>query len=149
MIFSKSFGYALRGILYVSAMNDENRRISIDEMADQLTVPRYFLGKIMKKVVKSGIIDSTRGQQGGFFINKQTLQTPLSKLILLMEGKEYFQTCILNFGHCNAGNPCPLHSRVEKFKSEIQAIYYDTTIEDLLKDNKPSFIRSIATIGHK
>jgi Rrf2 family protein len=149
MVFSKSFGYALRGILYVSAMNDENRRISIDEMAEQLAVPRYFLGKIMKNVVKSGIIDSTRGQQGGFFINKQTLQTPLSKLVLLMEGREYFQTCILNFGHCNAVNPCPLHSRVEKFRAEIQAIYHDTTIGDLLKSNKPSFIKSIATIEHK
>jgi Rrf2 family protein len=144
MVLSKSFGYALRGILYVSLMNDEQRKISIEEIARRLSVPRHFLGKIMKAVVKAGILSSTRGQQGGFFINGKTLKTPLINVILLTEGKNYFNTCLLSLRKCNAANSCPIHAKAEKFKNELLDVYNQTTIGDLLKENKPEFIRSIA-----
>ena len=144
MIFSKSFGYALRGILYVSLQKDENRKVSIEEIAKRLMVPRHFLAKIMKAMVKAGILSSTRGQQGGFYINEATLGTPIVTIILLTEGKNYFNTCMLSLRKCNADNPCPLHAKVEKFKSDVMEVYGSTTIGDLLKDNKPEFIKSIA-----
>ena len=144
MVLSKSFGYALRGILYVSMMSDEQRKISIEEIARRLSVPRHFLGKIMKAVVKAGILSSTRGQQGGFFINERTLKTPLINVIILTEGKSYFNTCLLSLRNCNAANPCPMHTKVEKFKNDLMDLYCQTTIGDLLKDNKPEFIKSIA-----
>lgn len=146
MIISKSFGYALRGILYVSLLKDENRKVSIEEIADRLAVPRHFLGKIMKSMVKAGIISSTRGQQGGFFINDKTLTTPIMTIALLTEGASYFNTCMLSLRKCNADNPCPMHNRVEKFRNDLQEVYSNTTIGDMLKDNKPEFIKSIGTL---
>ncbi len=144
MVFSKSFGYALRGILYVGLMSDEGRKVSIDEIAGKLSVPRHFLGKIMKGVVKEGILGSTRGKQGGFFINDRTLQTPLLQIILLTEGEEYFNTCLLSLRKCNAANPCPLHFRVESQRNELLEVYKQTTIGEMLKGNKPDFIQSIS-----
>ena len=82
MILSKSFGYALRGILYVALMKDEQRNVRLDEIARALSVPRHFLGKIMMAVVKAGILKSARGQGGGFYIHESTLQTPLIKVMM-------------------------------------------------------------------
>lgn len=144
MVLSKSFGYALRGILYVSLMNDERRKIRIEEIAAALGVPRHFLGKIMKQVVKEGIISSTRGQQGGFYINEKTLQTPLEKIILMTEGEAYFTTCMLSMRPCNAADPCPLHNRLYGFKAEVRAFYRQTTIADLLQTDKLQFIHSLS-----
>jgi Rrf2 family transcriptional regulator, iron-sulfur cluster assembly transcription factor len=145
MVLSKSFGYALRGILYVALLKDEDRKVSIEEIAGRLSVPRHFLGKIMKLMVKAGIMGSTRGQQGGFFINEKTLDTPVVTIILLTEGANYFNTCLLSLRKCNAANPCPLHTQLGKFKNDVLDVYSQTTIGDLLKDNKPDFINSIAT----
>lgn len=144
MILSKSFGYALRGILYVALMKDENRNVRLDEIARALSVPRHFLGKIMMAVVKAGIVKSARGQGGGFYTHEHTLQTPLIKVILLTEGKNYFDTCLLSLRKCNAINPCPLHHKVEAHKNGLMQIYQQTTIGDLMKLEKPEFIRSIA-----
>lgn len=144
MILSKSFGYALRGILYVSLMNDERRKVRIEEIASSLGVPRHFLGKIMKKAVKAGIIDSTRGQQGGFFINDKTLHTPLEQVVLLTEGNTYFTTCLLSMRPCNATDPCPLHERLHSHKTAIRALYQRTTIGDLLQPDKAQFIHSLS-----
>ena len=145
MTFSKSFGYALRGILYVALLREEERKISIEEIAERLSVPRHFLGKVMKSVVKAGFLSSTRGPQGGFYINDKTLSTPLISILLLTEGKEYFNSCLLSLRKCNAANPCPLHDRFDACKKDLMGIYSQTTIEELLVQDKPDFIKSIAT----
>ncbi|MCR6721984.1 MAG: Rrf2 family transcriptional regulator [Chitinophagaceae bacterium] len=146
MVLSKSFGYALRGILYVALMKDENRNIRLDEMAHALRIPRHFLGKIMKGVVKAGILDSSRGQQGGFFIHDKTLSTPLVKIILLTEGATYFNTCLLSLRKCNSKNPCPLHHKVDAYKEGLMKIYKETSVGDLLNPDKKEFIQSIAGV---
>ena len=52
MIFSKTFGYALRSVLYLAMLHEDKDRIQLDEIAVQLSVPRHFLGNVMKKLVK-------------------------------------------------------------------------------------------------
>jgi DNA-binding IscR family transcriptional regulator len=66
MVFSKSFGYAVRGVLYIATMNGERKRIQLDEIAEKLTVPRFFLGKIMQKMVKEGILSPGKENTGVF-----------------------------------------------------------------------------------
>lgn len=144
MIFSKSFGYALRGILYVSMMSDENRKIRIDEMANRLSVPRHFLGKIMNKVVKKGILSSTKGPNGGFSLNSNSLNTSLLTLVELTDGVEQFDGCVLRLRKCNEAHPCPLHFHMQAYKQDLLKVFSDTHIGSLLKEDKPDFIQSIA-----
>jgi Rrf2 family protein len=146
MFFSKSFGYALRGVLYVALMNDENRKIRIDEMANRLSVPRHFLGKIMNKVAKKGILDSTKGPKGGFSLNSATLQTPLISLIETMDGVEQFDSCLMRLKKCNENNPCPLHNLLHAERVGLRKIFSETKVGDLLKEDKPDFIRSISAV---
>ncbi len=147
MIFSKSFGYALRGILYVAMMSDENRKIRIDEMASRLSVPRHFLGKIMNKVVKKGILNSTKGPNGGFSLNNTTLSTSLLSVVEAIDGLEQFDSCVLRLKKCSAENPCPLHYLLEPERKNLFNVFSDTSVHSLLNEDKPSFIRSIATTG--
>jgi Predicted transcriptional regulator len=60
MFLSKSFGYALRGILYIAVMQDEERKVQIEEIATKLSVPKHFLGKIMQQIVKAGLLKSQK-----------------------------------------------------------------------------------------
>jgi Rrf2 family protein len=146
MIFSKSFGYALRGILYVAMMSDEKRKIRIDEMANRLSVPRHFLGKIMNKVVKKGILSSTKGPNGGFSLNNNSLNTSLLLLVEVMDGLEQFDGCVLRLRKCNEEHPCPLHYSMVTYKNDLLKTFSDTNIGSLLKEDKPDFIRSISTL---
>lgn len=144
MILSKSFGYALRGILYVAKLQDENRKIQIDEIASNLSIPKHFLGKIMQQIVKEGLLKSTKGPYGGFSLTADTLQTPLIRLVEVTEGMEQFKMCSLKLKFCNSANPCPLHTEMEQLRTKFLTVFSGTTLGDLLKDNKADFIRSIA-----
>lgn len=145
MILSKSFGYALRGILYIALLQDEERRIQIDEIAAKLSVPRHFLGKILQNVVKAGLLHSTKGPYGGFSLHADTLQTPLIKLLEVIDGMEQFSKCVLQLRNCYGLNPCPLHKDIEEIKSKYLNVLKQTTFADLLTNDKIVFIRSLAT----
>lgn len=144
MILSKSFGYALRGILYVAKLKDENRKIQIDEIAGNLSVPKHFLGKIMQQTVKSGLLKSTKGPYGGFSLATDTLNTPLIKLVEITDGMEQFKMCVLKLKYCDGTNPCPLHYEMDQIRGKFLTVFNETTIGDLVKDSKSDFIRSLA-----
>lgn len=145
MFFSKSFGYALRGILYIAMLQDEQRRIQTDEIAMRLSVPKHFLGKIMQELVKAGLLQSTKGPYGGFSLSETTLSTPLIRLVAITDGLDQFNICVLQLRTCNGVNPCPLHDEVDNIKNRLLQVFNQTTIGDLLNNDKKLFIRSLAT----
>ncbi len=144
MFFTKSFGYAVRGILYVTLMSDEKKRVQIDEIAERLSVPKHFLGKIMNRIVKEKILDSTKGPYGGFSINQNTLSTPLLKVLEVTEGLEQFSICALGLRKCDPSHPCPMHQQVDRLRADLKNTMTEATIHDMVIGSKPDLIRNIS-----
>jgi Rrf2 family transcriptional regulator, iron-sulfur cluster assembly transcription factor len=149
MFLSKSFGYALRGILYIAMVTDtagDKKRVQVDEIADKLSVPRHFLAKIMKRLAEESIIDSTKGPYGGFSLNEKTLSTSLLSIVYITEPADLFTSCVLKFRQCNAKNPCPLHNEFEQLRNTLLSSLQHTNIEKLLTADTPGFIKSLSAI---
>ena len=146
MFLSKSFGYALRGILYIAVMQDEDRKVQIDEIATKLSVPKHFLGKIMQHIVKAGLLKSTKGPYGGFSLAAETLATPIIRLVEITDGMEQFSVCILKLRYCNGSDPCPLHYEMEEVRKNYLNVFTKNTFGDLLKDGKSDLLKSLAVI---
>jgi len=144
MFLSKSFGYALRGVLYVAIKEGEGRKVQLDEIAINIGMPRHFLAKIMKTMVKEGILLSTKGPYGGFSINDQTLDTRLIQLVKITDGMEQFKICVLSLRNCNSANPCPLHNQMLNLRDNFLAELSEKKISDLLDNKNPDFIKSIS-----
>jgi|SRR5688500_16995423 len=145
MILSKSFGYALRGILYIAKLQDERRKIQTNEIANNLSVPKHFLGKIMQQTAKKGLLKSTKGPYGGFSLAQNTLATPLVRLVEITDGLDQFKICVLKLKYCNGTNPCPLHNEMVELRGKFLSVFTETTIGDLVKDSNDDFIKSLAT----
>ena len=146
MIFSKSFGYALRSILYIALLQDEGRKIQADEIAEKLAMPRHFEGKILKRLVKENLLISAKGPHGGFSLHPQTLSTSLFKMVEITDGLTSFKNCVLRLRACNSENPCPLHSKMIEIKLAMKDVLEKTLISDLLEEDKEEFIKSICTL---
>ena len=145
MVFTKSFGYALRGILYVAVAGERKGRIQLDEISEVLALPRFFLGKIMRRLAKEGILDSDKGHNGGFSINERTLTTTLSELVNLTGNAESMNVCALRLKKCNTDNPCPVHHEIKFMREQWKELLAEKTVGDLLKKGGADFIESIAT----
>ena len=99
----------------------------------------------MQQVVKEGLLKSTKGPYGGFSLASETLNTPLIKLVEITDGLEQFKICALKLKFCDGTNPCPLHHEMEQLRGKFLSVFTGTTIDDLVKDSKSDFIKSLAT----
>ena len=136
MFFSKSFIYALRSTLYLAGEQDSRPVIRLDEIAAALDIPRHFLGKILKRLAKEGILVSAKGPSGGFGATPATAATPLLTLIELTGQSEKTDICSLLTGKCDPLVPCPLHHRIAAIKKEWLGMLSGTTIASLLHEEE-------------
>ncbi len=88
-MISKTCGYAIRGIVFLSLEQNKSTKHGILEIAEDLQIPQHFLGKILQDLVRRGIISSIKGPHGGFFVNAKTgykvLVFPVSKKAILYD----------------------------------------------------------------
>ena len=145
MIFSKSFGYAVRGVLYIAMADDTRPFVQAEEIAEKLAVPRHFMSKILKKLVKAGVLSSSKGKTGGFALTPQSQSIQLLTLFNLTDGPDILHNCTLRMQACHPSDPCPLHGQMEAVKERLQNVLSNTTIGDLLKGQKADFLESITT----
>lgn len=145
MLFSKSFGYAVRGVLYIAMMQNENRFVQAEEIASKLNAPRHFMGKVLKKLVKEKVLLSVKGPRGGFKLHENSLKIPVIRLMEMTDGAGELNKCVLRASECSSEHPCPLHFHLARIKNEWVATLSDTTLGELLYGNKNDFIKRIST----
>lgn len=133
-MLSKTCGYAIRGLAYLALKAGERRKIGLQELAHNLVVPPHFMGKIMQDLARRGVVGSTKGPNGGFFLNDRTLGTSLLQVVDAIDGPGVFQRCQLGLPECSAENPCPLHHEVTGFRDAFREKLRLTTVGDLVAD---------------
>lgn len=145
MVFSKSFGYAVRGLLYIAAQQKEKPFVQAEELAEALKVPKHFMSKILKRLAAKGVLHSVKGPYGGFELKDNTLKTRLIDLLEMIDGLDFFQTCLLQIGECHSENPCPLHFHVLGIRNKLEKVLTETEIGNLVGADYESLVRSIMT----
>ena len=146
MIFSKSFGYTVRGILYIASMQERKQFVQVEEIAAALSVPRHFMGKILKKVAKENFLFSAKGPSGGFTINSNTMDITLLQLVKLTDGSISLDNCVMRLQECNSKTPCPMHERMERWRTGLKMMLSNTTIKHLLRPDLNQFVKSLSDL---
>jgi Rrf2 family iron-sulfur cluster assembly transcriptional regulator len=144
MILSKSFGYALRGILYIAMVNRTRKHVTLNEIAETLGIPRHYLAKIMKRLVKKNILNSIKGPFGGFYLNERTLGLSLIRIAEVTDEGRQFDSCVIRARSCGDYGHCPLHGQADSIKKQWNSLLSDTTVGDLLINEGDEFVRSIS-----
>jgi len=83
---------------------------------------------------KNDIITSTKGRGGGFCLTKENLKKSLNDIILCIDGKNMFSSCLLGLHECSDKNPCRFHEDFKLFKTNLEQKIIKEKIRDLIKD---------------
>jgi Rrf2 family transcriptional regulator, iron-sulfur cluster assembly transcription factor len=148
MLFSKSFGYAVRSVLYIGSVRAEKQYVQLEEITSKLNLPRQFTGRLLKTMVKERILTSFKGPTGGFSITEENLQIPLIKLAEIADGNR-LENCVIKKKKCDPSNLCPLHNHFSKIREDLSIIMSRTTIGEFVKKNDPDFVRNLSEINGK
>lgn len=142
MIFSKTLGYALQTVIFLSNQ-PAKKPILQKEIAIALDIPHHYLGKILQPLTKNGIVDSKTGAFGGFYLAKPAREIVLFDIVKIFEGANYFNNCVLGFPICDNNIPCPVHKEwllariiIKRFMKEITVAEWGAKIGPKLDNIK-------------
>lgn len=80
MKLSRTIVYAIQATLEL-ARAEPNRPISCSQLAKHGNLPERFLLHVLRRLVTQGILHSTRGVDGGYFLSKTPSQITLLDIV--------------------------------------------------------------------
>lgn len=129
MIFSQMCKTAIKSVIYIAAQQSE--KATIKGIAQEVNESEHTIGKILQTLSKHGIILSSKGVKGGFYMNDKQLQMPILKIVQAIEGKERMNECVLGLTTCSSSKPCPIHHEYQLAKTLLTEILSRNQVKDL------------------
>ncbi len=130
MVFSKTCEYAIRAVIYVAQKSEDGTKVGIKEIAAGIDSPVHFIAKILQDLSKREIVQSTKGPNGGFYIDKDSRKKSLADIVTAIDGDRIFTGCGLGLKNCSESKPCPLHSEFKIIRDKIKLTLHSATIGD-------------------
>lgn len=136
-MLSNTSRYALRAVIYLASKGDDEIRIGIKKIAEDLDIPSPFLGKILQTLAKKKLLLSTKGPNGGFAYPSNAKDVTLYDIITVIDGDELFTRCLLSDKNCGDGKEvCAMHNEYHSIRKEIVKMFKGKTILELAEANK-------------
>jgi len=126
--------YALRALVYLAAR--PGLVVSAGEIAASEDIPLEFLLKIFQRFVKSGLVTSHRGAQGGFSLAKDPSGVTVLDVVETMQGKVAMNRCLLGKDGCPHGPRCPLKKSWIAMEEKLAAYMAGITLQDLVREQR-------------
>tara|TARA_Y100001934_G_C12317047_1_gene758041 strand:- start:870 stop:1322 length:453 start_codon:yes stop_codon:yes gene_type:complete len=133
MILSRTSKYAIRALIYI-ATKPSGEAILNRTIAKELGVPPTYLAKILQNLCKFNLLESYRGNQGGFCLKRNGNKINLLEIIRVTEGPKLQEECILGFKECSDKNPCLMHAQWAPIIQEILKLLQDRDLEFLASE---------------
>ena len=135
-MLSNASKYAIRSVLFLAENSSEKKKYGAKKIAEELEIPLSFIAKLLQQLAKSGVISSTKGPKGGFYITSFNLQKNINAILNEIENENIFEGCFLGLPRCSDENPCPIHHIVAPFKEALWKKFEHQTIADFASEVK-------------
>lgn len=143
-MLSNTCKYAIRACIYLALNADEEKKIGIKKISDDLKIPMPFLGKILQSLAKSKILLSTKGPNGGFCLAKPAKKISLMEIVDAIDGDESFTSCVIGVTSCSTSEAhCPIHEKYGPLREKIKELFENQDIDELaqsIKNNHDSIL---------
>lgn len=130
-LIRKDTDYALGALAYL-AKTEPTGPVSARELADALSIPHGFLRKILQQLSLHGIVESRKGQGGGFLLSLAPEAITAQQIIEIFEGPIRASDCIVKTSVCPQIGTCMIHNALEDVRSRLVSDLAQITIAQLM-----------------
>jgi Rrf2 family protein len=85
----------------------------------------------MTELVKSGLVVSIRGRDGGYKFEKETSEIMVSDILTIFNDSIKDEQCVLGIGFCNGMCKCALHDQWIKPRYLLKKMFEESSLEDI------------------
>ena len=138
--------YGLRAVIDL-AMYAKNEPVSLSDVAERQNISISYLEQLVAKLKKAGIVQSTRGAQGGYALAKAPEEISVGEILRALEGSLSPVDCSAVDGEgeteCSASNFCVTKYVWKRINDSINDTVNNMFLSELLEES--SKVKSDAT----
>lgn len=125
--YSNATNYALHTMIHLMRVPKENT-VGVQELAEMQKLSPTYLSKILTKLTKAGLIESTPGAKGGYKIARNQTDASFFDVIKAIEGDANLFDCTIHHEGCLIEKT--MRQAEENMKQELQ----EKRLSDLVKE---------------
>jgi Rrf2 family protein len=108
---------------------------STKEIADTYHIPMPLLSKVLQKLVRSGLLTSEQGTNGGYRLSRAPQEMNTLEAIRAIDGPIILTHCFTEHNDgCDQHSSCPVREPLRKVHEGILRLLSGITISDLTHD---------------
>jgi Rrf2 family transcriptional regulator, iron-sulfur cluster assembly transcription factor len=129
---SRASQYAIRMLAHLARLPREGTGSStITAIAEAEGIPGAFLAKIVRTLVRAGLLEACRGPGGGVSLARPAEEISVLEVIEAAGEGRFLQACLLGFGQCSDENPCALHGTWAETRVRLRGELERATIAEI------------------
>ena len=128
--------YAVMALVDLARFNDLNP-VSLRDISLRQGISLDYLEQIFLKLRKNEIVQSVRGTQGGYVLNKKSKEIKLTNIFDAVDEKVKTVQCKKESKKsCNGrSTKCLTHNLWDELENHINDFFEKKSLEDLVKEN--------------
>lgn len=133
--FSRKLDYGLF-LLTVLAKNHNHAPLSLRHIAEKNQMSFFFLQKIALELRRAGFIEASRGQKGGYILQKSPHLITLKKILETLEGSLSLMHCLVPVTKtktCLRHDSCSMRNGLQRLNILLLHVIEQFTLADLLQ----------------
>lgn len=133
-MFSKTCEYAIRAMIFIAQKSADGIKIGIKDISKGIDSPEHFIAKILQDLSRKGLVQSTKGPNGGFFLDESSKKNTLADIVKAIDGDKLFTGCGLGLKNCSEKKPCPLHDQFKIIRQKMHDMLQSATVAEFNKE---------------
>jgi Rrf2 family transcriptional regulator, iron-sulfur cluster assembly transcription factor len=131
--------YAVMALVDLARFNNV-KPVSLRDISLRQGISLDYLEQIFSKLRKDEIVQSIRGTQGGYVLNKKPNEIKLSNIFKAVDEKVKTVQCKKDSKKGCNGKPtkCVTHNLWDELENHINIFFEKKSLEDLIKNNVES-----------
>jgi len=132
---SKMTDYAIMVLVELHASHGEV--LSAHALADRSRLELPTVSKVLKLLVKTGLVDSYRGAAGGYSLERDAQEISVAEIITAIEGPIAMTECGIKEGLCSQEEVCGLRGNWQRISNAIAEAMEKVTLAEMAQPVKP------------
>ena len=122
--------YALRVLMYLAL--DPGRRVRIRDVAESYAISRNHLMKVVNKLTRAALIESSRGVNGGLILARPAAEITVGEVVRRCEDDLGLVECFRTQNQCVITPECELKKVFGHALEEFMGVLDQYTVADLI-----------------
>jgi FeS assembly SUF system regulator len=121
------------------------RRANAPELATETRLPLPMVSKILKLLVREGVLLSHRGVKGGYGLGRPPEEISMAEVISALEGPIAITECIDDHSGCSHEAFCGVRGRWQRINTALRETLEGITLAEMAEQARPQ--QKLVTLG--